>query len=64
MERLRTVPLKSKVWLREYEIGAILVDADCDINRFVLEIPGLNETKTERWIMKFDVVKESFIRVE
>lgn len=64
MDKLREVPIKAKIWLKEYETGGILIEADCDNNRFVLEIPGVFEKKTERWVMKYDADKNSFVKIE
>lgn len=65
MDRLRKVPIKSKIGLSLYGKVGILVESDPDNNRFVLQIPTYPDDPCRTaWEMRFDEDKETLVLVK
>ena len=64
LQKLREVPLRAKIWLRLYDCGGILMEADCEKNRFMLQIPGNLEKPDDMWMMMYDDEKGSLVHIE
>lgn len=64
MDRLRKVPLKSKIGLSLYEKVGILVESDPDKNRFVLQIPTFpDDPNRTAWVMEYCEDRDALILV-
>ena len=65
MDKLRTVPIKSKIGLSLYGKVGILVENDWENNRFVLQIPTYPDDPCRTaWEMRFDEEKGTLVLVK
>ena len=62
MDKLRTVPLKSKIGLSLYGKVGILVESDPDNNRFILQIPTYpDDPYRTAWEMSWSEERQALV---
>jgi hypothetical protein len=65
MDKLRTVPLKSKIGLSLYGKIGILVESNPEENRFVLQIPTYpDDPYRTAWEMRLDEERQTLVLVK
>lgn len=53
------VPLQSKIWLKKYDIGCILLAKDFAENKYLV----LTQNR-EKWIVRYDTEQNSLIKIQ
>lgn len=56
---METVPLNSRLWLKKYDIGCILLAKDETNNRYLVLTQG-----RERWVVEYDEETKCLLKID